>query len=145
MNQLPESGNQWNEGIGHGPRMSLREYEKSIVALHSGLPPIPGKQQEIDTRRRELDLTIDYRLGKNFPDERREALWEALQRVEKKRGQLVLHWLTHFISYKWLYKKANRVAKFVVDEYAKVLSKDELEAYFGTEESEHPSLPIDNL
>jgi hypothetical protein len=131
--------------IGHGPRLSQKEYERGIVELYSGLPPSPDKEQEARIRRRELDLTIDHRLGKDFPQARRDALWEVQQRVEKKRIRLTLYWLTRFVSDKLLYRRANKVARFAVDEYAKVLTPEELHAYFGKEEAEHPTLPIDEL
>jgi hypothetical protein len=140
-----DSGGGTENNLGHGPRLSQREYERRIAELYSGLPAVPSKEEEIRLRRRELDLTIDYRLGQDFPRERREALWEIQRRVERKRLQLGLHWLAHFISSKWLYNRANKVAKFVVDEYAKVLTKEELRAYFGPEDSEQPTLPVDGL
>jgi hypothetical protein len=133
------------DDIGHGPRLSQSEYERRIVELHAGLPPRPSKQEQARLRRRELELTIDHRLGRNFPPARRDALWEIQQRVEGRRLRLALYWLTHFISYGWLYRRANKVARFVVDEYATVLNPEELRAYFGAEESERPALPIDGL
>jgi hypothetical protein len=139
-------GSQAPDDLGHGPRLSQKEYERRIVELYSGLPPRPGKELQTQIRHRELDLTIDHRLGQNFPAARREALWKIQQRIEKKRLRLGLYWLTHFITYKWLYRRANQVAQFVIDEYAKVLTKVELQAYFGQEESEHPVLPpLDKL
>lgn len=137
-----ESGRQSGD-LGHGPRLSQHEYEKCIVKLHSGLPPSPSKQQEIDILRREFDLSIDFRLGKNFPKERRDALWQAQKQVEKKRFWLLFYWLTHFISYRWIYARANRLAGYLFDEYKKVLTKEELRAYFDLDENERPTLPID--
>lgn len=131
--------------IGHGPRLSDREYEKRIVSLHDKLPPLPSKQTEEYVRRSELDLAIDHRLGANFPKDRREALWDIQQHIEKKRPRLVLYWLLHFISYRWLYKRANKLAGYLVEEYSKVLTKDELHAFFHLGENEKPSLPIDKL
>ena len=139
------SGSDLEGDVGHGPRLSQKAYERRIVELYSGLPPSPDKEQEARIRRRELDLTIDHRLGKNFPQARRDALWEIQQRVEKKRIRLTLYWLTRFISGNLLYRRANKVAQFVVEEYAKVLTREELHAYFGKEEAENPTLPIDEV
>lgn len=138
-------GSQNGSDLGHGTRLSPKEYERQIVALYVGLPSSPSKEEEIGIRRRELDLTIDHRLGQDFPKDRREALWNIQQRVEKKRLRLMFHWLLHFISYKPLYSRANKLAGYLVDEYAKVLTKDELHAYFNLEENERPTLPIDKL
>lgn len=129
--------------IGHGPRLSAREYERRIVELYAGLPPRPGREEEARVRRLELDLTVDHRLGRDFPKEKREALWNIQQQVEKKRIRLAFHWLAHIVSYKPLYRKANRLAGFLVDEYSKVLTKEELEAFFDLKENEKPALPMD--
>lgn len=131
--------------IGHGPRLSDREYEKRIVEIHNKLPPFPSKQSEESVRRCELDLAIDHRIGVNFPKDRREALWKIQQQVEKKRPRLVLYWLLHIISYRWLYKHANKLADYLVEEYSRVLTKDELQAFFRLGENEQPTLPIDKL
>ena len=139
------SGNPQENDLGHGPRLSDREYERRIVELYSGLPRSPRKEVEVEVRRRELDLAIDHRLGQDFPKERREALWDIQRRVEKKRLRLVLYWFTHFITYRWLHRRANKVAGYLVDEYAKVLTKDELRAFFDLGENERPTLPIDRL
>ena len=138
-------GGRESKDLGHGARLSEREYETRIVELHAGLPPSLGTEEQKDISRRELDLTIDYRLGRDFPSERREALWNIQQRVEKKRLRLMLHWLLHFISYRWLYGRANKLAGYLVDEYAKVLTKDELQAFFGLGENEKPTLPIEKF
>jgi hypothetical protein len=76
------------EDLTHGPRLTDEEYEKRIIELHRDLPPMPTKDQDREVRRLELDLAIDHRLGRDFPRERRDALWAVQQRVEKKRVRL---------------------------------------------------------
>jgi hypothetical protein len=39
--------------------------------------------------------------------------------------------------------EARGLAGYVIDEYAKVLSHEELEAFFGREEVRNPGLPLD--
>ena len=123
----------------------MEEYDRRIVALHGSLPPSLSKEQEAKIRRRELDLAIDHRLGQDFPQARRDALWQIQQRVEQRRIRLMFYWLLHSISYRWLYARANKVAGYLVDEYAKVLTKDELQAFFAMHENEKPTLPMDGL
>lgn len=139
------SGSQERGDLGHGPRLSQKEYERRIVELYTGLPPSPDKEAQARLRRCELDLAIDHRLGQDFPQARRAALWEIQQQVEKKRLRLVLQWLFHFVSYRWLYTRANKLAGYLVDEYAKVLTKDELQAFFDLRENERPTLPIEKF
>ena len=114
----------------HGPRLTDEEYDRKIVQLHSNLPPSLTKEQGKKIRHQELDLAIDHRLGCDFPQERREALWSIQQEVEKKRLRLTIHYLFRRFFSKSLARKAHGLAGFMVDEYAKVLTKAELESYF---------------
>jgi hypothetical protein len=129
--------------FGYGPCLSDEEYDRKIVELHSSLPPSPTREQETQIRRQELELAIHHRLGRDFPEQRREALWAIQQDVERKRGRLVLKYLFRKLFAKSLAKDAQGLARYLVSEYAKVLSPPELEKFFGEEESRHPSLPID--
>lgn len=132
-----------NNDRGYGARLSANEFQKQIVALHSGLPTDSKQQTQEEVSRRELDLTIDHRLGKDFPKERRDALWEIQREVERRRLRLILRWLLYSFSHKPLYNQANRLAGYLVDEYAKVLSPTELQAYFDLREGERPVLPME--
>lgn len=114
--------------MNHGRRLTQREYEQAIVDLHTAAPDRSG---EARTRRRELDLTIDHRLGVDFPAERREALWRIQQRVEARRARLAAWWLVSLIAPRLLNRRASRVSSFVLDEYAKALTPEEMQAYFG--------------
>jgi hypothetical protein len=122
--------------------LTQREYERAVVALQGTASAHPGDDDFI--RRRELDLNIDYRLGTAFPPDRREALWRIQQRVEQRRLRLAASWLAAMLTPRLLLGRANRIARFVVDEYAKVLTPDELEAYFGVDMVANPSLPLDD-
>ena len=129
--------------INHGPRLTDEEYDKRIIKLHSELPPELTKEQDRQIRRQELELAINHRLGRNFPPHRREALWDAQQRVEKKRLKLIFKYLLRRFFAKSLARDAQGLAGYLIDEYAKVLNKTELENFFGTEEARRPALPID--
>ena len=127
----------------YGPRLADDEYERQIIELHRGLPPMPIKAQDEALRRRELELAIDHRLGRDFPRERRDALWSVQQRVEKKRLRLAFKHLLRRLFGRPLAHDAQRLAGYVVDEYAKVLSGPELERFLGVPEGQRPALPID--
>ena len=115
----------------HGRRLTQREYEQAIVGLYTSQPPAPGRAGDANVRRRELDLTIDHRLGIDFPPDRRDALWRIQQRIERKRLKLAASWLASLVMPRVLDKRANRVAQFVLREYAQVLTPEEMQAYFG--------------
>ena len=131
------------EELNHGPRLTVEEYERKIIELHSGLPPMPTKDQDRQVRQMELNLAIDHRLGRDFPPERREALWKIQQRVEKKRLWLALKYPFRRFFAKSLARDAQGLAGFLVDEYAKVLTQSELKSFFDLQEGQRPALPID--
>ena len=129
--------------LGYGPCLSIEEYEKKIFELYNQLPPEPSREQDDLVRRQELELTIDHRLGRNFPHESREALWAIQQQVERKRLLLLARYLLKCIFPSSIATGAQRLANGVVKEYAKVLSQRELESFFGEGEARHPALPIE--
>ena len=131
------------EELNHGPRLTVEEYERKIIELHSGLPLMPTKDQDRQVRQMELNLAIDHRLGRDFPPERREALWKIQQRVEKKRLWLALKYPFRRFLAKSLAWDAQGLAGFLVDEYAKVLTQSELKSFFDLQEGQRPALPID--
>lgn len=132
-----------HEDFNYGPRLTADEYERRIVELHRGLTPMPTEAQDREVRRLALDLKIDHRLRRDFPRERREALWAIQQRIEKKRLWLALRYFLRRLFPRNLARGAQRLAGYMVDEYAKVLSARELECFFGLHEGQRPTLPID--
>lgn len=129
--------------LGHGPRLSDEEYDRQVIALHRDLPPVPSRAQERQVRRQELELAIEHRLGRDFPRSRRDALWAIQELVEKKRLRLLGKYLLRRFFAGSLAREAQGVAGFLVAEYRKVLTQEELEAFFGRAEARDPALPID--
>jgi hypothetical protein len=114
-----------------GRRLSVDEYQKAIVALHATLPPMPTREQDRAARRAALDLAVDHRLGVDFPKERRDELFVVQQRVERRRLWFALkHGVARLFGGAGS-QVGRGLSGFVVGEYAKVLSKAELDAYFG--------------
>ena len=102
---------------------------------------MPTPDQERALRRGELELSIDYRLGRNFPPDRRAALWEVQQRIEKRRLRLALGHLWRRFFSMLLQRDAGAMAAFAADEYSKVLSEPELRRFLDLNEGEQPALP----
>lgn len=128
----------------HGPRLGDDEYERRVVRLHEGLPPIPSREQDREVRRAELDLAIDHRLGRDFPLDRRRALWEVMEEVDRRRLRLLgRDLLTRvFTRRRGPVRSAQGLAAAMVDRCAEVLDERELESFFG-QEWRTPSLPVD--
>ena len=127
----------------YGTNLSGEEYDKRVVALHENLPHALSREMEKQLRREELEAMIDYRLGRNFPKEKRDLLWKVQERIEKKRTLLMLKYLFRHFFKKSFVQSAQNLAGYLVDEYATVLSKEELEMFFGKNEAADPALPID--
>lgn len=127
----------------HGQRLTLEDYQRQIAELYAQLSPASSEAGERAIRRHELELNIDHRLGCCFPKERRDALWAIHEQVEKRRFRLVFKYLFRRLFAKWLARDAQQLANFLVEEYAKVLTPEELQAFFGLSPGEKPVLPID--
>ncbi len=128
----------------YGSRLTDDEYERQIVDLHRDLPPLPTRAQDREVRRRALDLLVDHRLGRDFPRNRREALWEASERVESKRMWLGLKHLIGGFFRPTRARHAEALTRALAAEYSKVLMPAEVERFLGLEPGEHPTLPIDS-
>ena len=122
----------------HGPRLTNEEYDRAIVDLHRGMSPMPTREEDRARRRRALDLAIDHRLGRDFPQERREALWRASERVESKRIWIGLKYLIRSLAGGSAHAEA--LTKALGREYGKVLTPAELEQFLGPSPL---ALPID--
>ena len=127
----------------YGPRLSNEEYESRILDLYRNLPPMPSADQDREVRRQELDLAIDHRLGQNFPADRRSALWAAQQSIEKKRLRLGMKYLLRRLTTAFFSRNAQSLAGYAAEEYAKVLSPEELKRFLDLKEGEPPVLPVD--
>ena len=128
----------------HGPRLSDEEYERRVVGLHQGRPPMPEADEDRWLRRQELDLAIDHRLGERFPQARRDALWAVCERIERRRLRLGVAHLVRRLLPRRLARQAQGLAGAMVSEYAKVLNAHELRSFFSLAEGEVPMLPIDS-
>ena len=127
----------------YGPRLSDEEYERRILSLYRSLPSLPSPDQDREVRRQELNLAIDHRLGRNFPEERRSALWAAQERIEKKRLRLGMKYLLRQLAAMFFARHAQSLAGYAAEEYAKVLSPEELKRFLDLKENESPALPLD--
>lgn len=120
-----------------GPKLSHEEYTKRIIELYSNSGT--GAIQAI--KRKEFDLKIDYRLGKQFPAYRRDELWEVQKSLQKKSISLFLKLSLKKAMFRDKTLKEKALAELVTNEYSKILSKSELESFLG-EEAKDPYLPV---
>ena len=116
----------------HGPRLSRDEYERRIVDLYGQAPAAPDRNQQADLSRRELDLMIDYRLGLNFPSDRRDALQRLRRKTETSLGRSALFLMCRVL----LRMRMKRLSRILLRDYRKVLSEPEFRAFFDLRDDE---------
>lgn len=127
----------------YGPRLSDAEYQRRVVELHRKYGGQMSEKADTEIRRRELDLRIDYRLGCDFPRERRAALWQVQERIERKRMRLAFRHFMRAMVHRLLMHDTRRLAQFTADEFGKVLSEEELRQFLDLRAGEKPALPVD--
>lgn len=117
-----------SSNLNHGRRLTHREYERAVVDLYTQDGASNIDQSEL--RRRELNLTIDYRLGVDFPVSRREELWIIQQEIESKRLRLLAKSIiVRFLPFLARHR-SNSIAGFVLKKYEQVLSPEEMKVFF---------------
>lgn len=127
----------------YGSRLTDEEYERRILSLYRSLPPLPSPDQDREVRRQELNLAIDHRLGRGFPEARRSALWVVQQRIQRRRLRLGMKYLLRRFVARFFASDAQSLAGYAAEEYAKVLSPGELKRFLDLKEGEPPALPVD--
>lgn len=108
----------------YGVRLSQAEYERRLVALYSGGPPLPSEAQTRKRDQIELHLLVDYHLGMEFPKSRREQLWQAKQKLDARRGW---HLFLGLLTRPW--DAGSVMMRAQVREFSQVLNAAELLAF----------------
>lgn len=129
------------DDLGYGRRLSGEEYDSRVVEIHRQASPMPSKEEDAEIRRREFNLSIDYRLGVDFPLHKREALWEIMQQVEKRRLWLGFKHGLRLLLFRdsvpeKLRQGTDAMAAVMVKEFSSVLNEQELRSFFESEQEE---------
>lgn len=120
------------QDLGYGPCLTNEEYLQRIVALQEAQPEMPTKAQERESMRQQLELAIDRRLGTRFPQEKRDALHAARERLDRRR------WLVFFLyQIRTAFRRPHagerglgEITAMVTKEFGKVLTPAEMERFF---------------
>lgn len=131
----------------YGPCLSDAEYEKSIKTLYETtakeLTSAAPRATDKSLKAKEFDLAIDYRLGVNFPSDKRIALWEAMQRAEGQRLRLIGKFIKTTIQKREFANGMQVMLQRMVEEFSKILTDEELHAFMDLKKGELPILPIE--
>jgi len=132
------------QAVDFGPRLSGEEYDRRVAELYSGVPAVPDEKQDLELRRRELDLQIDHRLGVGFPRERRERLFEVQCGLDQVGPVSFLRYALGRVMPSLLVRHARFLADDTVRAYGKVLSGEELRLFLDLEEGKKVrGMPVD--
>jgi hypothetical protein len=120
----------------YGRRLTGREYEKAVIALYTGMNPSPSDREFMEIRRKEINLQIDHKLGVDFPAEKREAVWDVVARLEKKRigmalGVMVRQALGRKVD---INAELAKVVDEMITKTGKILDKEDMVRFFGPED-----------
>jgi hypothetical protein len=124
--------------------MSEKEYLERLgglfATLKSEMPQASDEEIFSIYRERELDLTIDFRLGPDFPEERRKALKIIQRQVLGHMEELKSSLASGKITANDYGQAIQRLVKQMKTELAKLLNKKEMEALCG---QGFPGIPLD--
>lgn len=73
----------------YGPRLDESAYQRAMVELHERGDRLPTDERAEALRAGELELTIDHRLGRDYPAPRRARLQALHQELQQRREELV--------------------------------------------------------
>ena len=134
MNQVPAPAAQRPD---FGVRLTQADYEQRIGLLYKNYPPMPTDEQEIERSYSELQILIDYRLGIDFPVDRRRQLWQAKRRLDK---HFLLVLLRGFLTRPW--DPATGLFGVYGRAFASVLKPDEVRVFFDVNEEDSKLLRL---
>lgn len=66
----------------HGPKITREESDQRSIELAHKYK-MPSKTQELEVKRATMDVMIDHKLGQNFPQDRRDRLWQYQEGFHK--------------------------------------------------------------
>lgn len=129
----------------YGRCLTTREFEIAVSKLHSEhsaswkTPGMPTNKEEECYVRAERELLMDYKLGLDFPRERRETMHAAWAEVDTKRLSLFFKpALTSLFksrkpSYDEVAQDNNVLVDFIVKKFGDVLDKEDVARLLGDE------------
>jgi hypothetical protein len=68
----------------YGKRLTEREFVNAVASIYPQTEEECRSFSEAEYRKRETNLMIDYHLGENYPQDKREILYNARERATKR-------------------------------------------------------------
>lgn len=116
--------------LNYGPKISETEFNTRIRDLELQYE-MPTDEQELAIKRGTMEAMVDYKLGQDFPKDRRDRLWKYQEGMHKT---LVLHAFKAFLLRPW--DPFGSMNKDLVGRVSKELSVQEIKQYFDYTDEE---------
>jgi len=120
----------------HVKRMNEQEYMERVSGLFEKVraeSAVTENEAILFDRYRdaEFDLTVEYRLGPDFPAERREALRAVHRQVQEQSEELRKKYLSGNLQKQEFVVLMQAATAEMAKAYASVLTPEEMTAFFG--------------
>lgn len=119
----------------HGPKMGLEEYMSKITSIPR--PDIESPEQTREIRHAEISLLIDHKLGVDFPSDRRQDVFDVIDRYDQKH---LLHVAHAVVTKPW--DPLSKLGSVMAKKLSKVFTSDELEQYLGLSKEDLQKLGV---
>jgi len=131
-------------------KMTEREYMERVAGLFEKVKAEAATEDETVLleryREAEFDLTVDYRLGVDFPQERREALRKIQRQSRDHTEAIKAEFLFGKLTNEEFAARMQAATAAMIEACRSVLTPAELEALVGSEEGDlHLPLSPDAL
>lgn len=118
----------------------LARLEKFFGELRSEMPQASDQEIFEAFREREFNLTLDFRLGEDFPIERRQALKEIQSQILIRMEELQSAMMMGRMAPADYAAAVQLLVKQILEKYGALLDSEEMEAFLG---DGIPGIPLD--
>lgn len=129
----------------YGRCLTEAEYSKRLAELFQGIDyTVSGEVVQEQIAANEFNLLIDFKLGVDFPKDKRDALGEARNRVLKHHELLAGRFQAGELSAEELALQIQqKIPAMMAEEFSKILPAEDLEKLLGLVDGQVPEIPAD--
>jgi hypothetical protein len=130
----------------YGKCLTQEEYSNKINEMYQEIAPGTARKyspEEISVK--EFNLLIDFKLGVDFPEEKRKILTRSRKRIQMYHVKLVKRFQTGELSNEeFAMEVEQKIPAMMVEEFAKILPPEELNKLFDIVDGQVPVIPVDH-
>ena len=129
----------------YGRCLTEEEYSKRLAGLFQGIDyAASGGVDQEQIAAKEFDLLIDFKLGIDFPKDKRVALGDARKRAREHHELLARRFQTGELSAEELALEIKqKIPAMMAVEFSKILPAEDVEKLLGIVDGQVPEIPVD--